>query len=80
MGAMIRRIHLPIFGECRLRRRTMDESPTSPLGYVELANAPDQLRVAVWQAGQWRTPGRKAFQGAVTAWYSIERSDGTKFP
>lgn len=80
MGEIFQRIHLPIFDECRLRRRAMDESPTMPLGYVELAGEPGRLQVAVWQSGQWRTRGRKPFRSNVTAWFSIERADGTKFP
>ncbi|GAC1588355.1 MAG: hypothetical protein NVS3B5_21490 [Sphingomicrobium sp.] len=80
MAEIFRRIHLPLFGECRLRRRTLDESPTLPLGYVELADELGQLHVAVWQAGQWRTRSRKGFRAPVIAWYSIERADGTKFP
>ncbi|WP_295635917.1 hypothetical protein [Novosphingobium sp.] len=72
-----RRIVLPLFGECRLKLEALDSKPAFPVAYVQLQDQPDNLKSAVWRAGEWRTRGGRPFRAAVVGWYSIVRPDGS---
>ena len=71
------RIVLPIFGECGLKLEPLNAKPAFPVAYVQLQDQPDNLKSAIWRAGEWCTRGGRPFRSAVVAWYSIVRPDGS---
>lgn len=77
IGSGLRTIRLPLFGLCNLRPHDMGEAPFGLLGYVEFADKPGALHVAVLQDGEWRDRGLRAFKSDIARWYSLEHQDGS---
>lgn len=67
----------PILGEVVLRAKSPDQLPEGiGLGYVQL-DGRGALKRAIYRKGEWRDHRFRSFRGRVTAWYQMEKPDGS---